>query len=356
MKTNLPTGWKYAASSSQAHTFDFHLTRLNAIHPNTPSTPTLNGTLTAINDPGGTLPNCLAANAPRIVYTLVGANDYNELLAAPECPQVALIGNQNAYSLQLPGSVPTGIFKARIGRGYFAGPVGIYFWDQDVVVTPGSAFAPIIVRQPDANLRRDISPPSWMSALVPPEFACEFALAFATAAGSSNPLGFGLAGVPAGGGALQFGAANMLSPNNVLCGPSSGFVGMGNSAGTAQFGVSTITGANTQTYAPGAIQTANMAAANIQGFAGASGLQCRVTSVLNGSCIPTLTYTYLAAATGQTVQSATLLGSAFASSAVGSLATFAVPAGQLVLSVSAVSISGSATSGAFVVEPSIRAY
>ena len=345
----MPTGWSYLATSGQAHVLDYHLTRLNAINPNTPATPTLNATLTAVSNPSGTLPNLSAGNAPGIIYTLVGSADYYESLPSPACTPNALTGSQNAYLFQGPGNVPNGVSKVRVYRPLIGVP-GVCYWDQDALVTPGNPFPVLTITQPDANLRRDVQPPSWMQCLMTPEFAALWAWAYA---GQGQARGQQI--VPAGN--LLYSSNAMLSPYNVLLGPSNGFVGASNPSSGAQFGNSQITGTGSQTYAPGVLATTNMPTANIQGYAGTMGIQARVTSALNGSCTPTLTYTYMDAANGQNIQTATgVAGSAFSGTGIGSLSTFAISAGRLVLSATVTGVSGTTTGGAFVVEGAIRSY
>ena len=353
VKYNLPPGWNYMTNSTQAHVLDFELTRKNAIHPLTPSTPGSAGTLAGIPDSAGALPNTSAGNAPRVIYTLVSPFDYIESLPGAECTQVALTGANNAYSLTITGTVPSNVAKVRVYRTLVGGATGTYYWDQDVSVSGGAAYPVITLRNGDSALRQDISPPSWMSCLVTPELATFFALCFAGVAGGVGPLGFGLVSQPAVSAGTQLQAPHMLSPINVLAGPSNGYLGLGNTAQTGVFGVSQVTAANTQTFTPGALQTANAPSANVQGFAGATGMQARVISALNAACTVSVSYTYLDAAHGQLVQTATLTSSAFGGTAIGNLAAFAVPVGRLVLSVTVTAIAG-ANAGAFVVEPTIR--
>lgn len=354
VKSNLPMGWQFRTSPSQAHAFDFHLSRLNAISPQTPPTPTLNATLSPQLIAGGQLPSCVSQVAPRVVYTLVGAVDYVESLPSPEAPQVALSGSQSGYIASLPGNVPTGVYKARIYRTLVGGASGAYYYDQDVQTIPGQTFPLVSITAGDASLRQDIQPPQWMSAMLVPEAAALFALAFASSSAATSPLGFGLSG-SASPASLMFGTANMLSPLNVLAGPSNGYVGVGNQPGSVQFGVSHITGTNAQTYTPGAIQAANVATANIQGYAGSTGVQARITAACDTAPTLAITYNYLAAPTGQTIMTDTA-SAAFTGAAVGAAASFGIPAGRLVLSATVTGCSGGVGAGTLVNEPSIRAY
>ena len=152
---------------------------------------------------------------------------------------MALSGVNNAYSMSISGTVPSNVAKVRVYRSYAGGGSGTYFWDQDVVVSAGLAYPTITIRQADSALRADLTPPGWMSCMLVPEFAALFALSFAGLAGGSGPLGFGLATTQASNAtAAATLTQHMLSPLNVLAGPASGFLGVGNTAGTAVFGVS----------------------------------------------------------------------------------------------------------------------
>ena len=358
VKNNLPSSWSYQTTANQSHVLDFELTRKNAINPNTPATPTSAGTLVGTSVASGAIPNVSAANAPRVVYTLVSPFDYIESLPSPESTQVSITGTNNAYTLSISGTVPSNVAKVRVYRSYIGGATGAYFWDQDVPVSGGLAYPTITIQQADATLRADIAPPSWMSCLVVPEFASLFALSFAGLVGGSGPLGFGLATTQASNATgLQLSQPHMLSPLNVLAGPASGYLGIGNAQQTAVFGVSSITASNTQTYTSGALQTTNAAAANVQGFAGAAGIQARVTSTLSAGCTVTISYTYLDASHGQVVQTGTRTSSAFSGTAVGTtvpIVPIELPS-RLILSATVTAISGAA-SGAFAVEPLIRTY
>jgi len=342
----LPSGWRFPSTSTQAHAFDMHLTRLNAISAATPATPTATPVLTAAYNALGALPSVSSGSAPRVVVTYVGAADYNESLPSAEATQVALVGSQNSYNVAISGTVPSGVFKVRVYRGVIGGATGAYQWDQDVAVSAGSAFPSITILQADSQLRADIAPPSWMSAMITPEFAAAFALAYGTSASSLSTSASATPGVslPANG---------MLSPRNVALNPANGFLGVGNPASSAIFGTSTITGSGTQTYSAGTIQTTSNSLANVQGFAGsAGGLRARVTTALTGGvCTLSFSYTYLAAATGQTVQTQSSVSfPAFSTGALGDTVNFAVTAGRLVTGVTITSVSGAATGGTIVIE------
>jgi hypothetical protein len=340
--SNLPVGWKFVTPGGPTHALDAHLTRING-GCNAPTTPSAAGTLTATNSAAGALPTTSSGNAPRVVHTLVGASDVNESLPSAEATQVAIAAPNNAYSYQISGTVPSGVTKVRLYRSRFGDPSGgPYYWDQDVAVVAGASYPAILIQQPDTQLRTDWNPPQWLSALITPEGAMLFALAYATAA--QQP---GSAPLP-----LQLNATGMLSPTNVALSPSNAFLGLGNPPQSAQFGARTLGSA----YAAYGFQTSNNAAANVQGFAGGMGLQARVTTSLNGTLTLTPTYTYYDAAHGWgNAQTDTATGVAFGSTAVGMLAVFSIPAGRIVRSVTGDSTSGTATSGAYIYEaPSVR--
>jgi hypothetical protein len=342
----MPSGWKFSSTTSQAHAFDFLLTRMNANSSATPVTPTTTPALAAANSALGALPNVASGSAPRVVYTLVGALDHNESLPSPEATQVALTGSQNSYNVTISGTVPSGIYKVRVYRSVVGGATGAYQWDQDVAVSAGGTFSPITILRPDSKLRADVAPPAFLSCMMTPEFAAAFALAFGSSASTFNPTSAASTGV-------TLATNGLLTPINVALNPSNGLLGLGNPASSAVFGTSTVTGAGTQTYSAGTIQTSNNAAANVQGFAGsAGGLRARITSVLaTGTCAVTISYTYLQASTGQTIQTATGVTSAsFGSTAVDQVVTFSVAAGRLVLSATVTGVSGAATAGTIVIE------
>jgi hypothetical protein len=335
---NLPSGWKF----TNQNLFDAHLQRLNG-GLGAPTTPALVGVSTAVSNINGALPNTLVGNAPYIVHTLVGSSDQAESLPTGVSTQVAISGANNAYSYQIVGTVPAGVTKVRTYRTVFGGSsAGPYYWDQDVAVTAGSAYPAILILQNDGQLRTDWLPPSWMQCALRPSSAGLFALAYSVVqpgGASSSPM--------------KFNAYNMLSPGNVLLLPVNKFLGVGNQPQTGIFGSSIATAANTATFTPGSIQTSNNALTNVQGFAGATGIQCRCTTTFVGTLTPTISYTYFDATHGwgnpQTV-SGVVATSAFNNSAVGATITFTIPAGRIVQTVTESSVSGTATSGAYLYE------
>jgi hypothetical protein len=229
----------------------------------------------------------------------------------------------------------------RIYRGYFSGGAGIYFYDQDVSVTAGAAYPAIKILTPDNALRTDATPPGYASCLMTPEFATIFALAFAASVGGA--LGAFGAG-PGAGGVLNYAANSMLSPGNIALGRSDGFIGVGNPPSSAIFGTHTLGPG----YVAGSIQSVNNSLSNVQGFVGAIGtLQARVVTALNGTCTPTVTYSYVSAGGSG---SASLALSAMSGTPLGSTATGAIPAGRIVTAITAVTTTGTASSGAFVLE------
>jgi hypothetical protein len=358
---NLPSGWKFAntvGAAAQNHPFDFYLTRLNAINPATPATPAAAGVLLGVVQSGGQMPAvATAGNAPRVCHTLVGAFDYLESLPSAQATQVVIANNQSAYSYTIAGTVPAAVTKVRIYRGYYLGGASIYFWLMDVAVTAGAGYPVIYLLKGDPLLRADIVPPGWLTLLITPEFAAIFALAYATAQTSTQRQG-----QPS---RPLFSQVSMLSPLNVAVGKcligvaGDGYMGVGNALPSAMFDYAKITAANTFTHTGGAIQVANLAANNAQGYAGATGLQYRVLTALTGGTLTSvsISYHYLQASTGQTIQAGTLTSAACSGTASGSTCAFTVPAGQLVLDSTVTAVVCSATAGDGVIEGTpVRSY
>jgi hypothetical protein len=334
---SVPAGWTLSGAGS-LHLLNNWLLRINAAHAGVPATPAAAGTLTATTSSAGAMPVTSAGNAPRIVHTLGGTNEWDESQPSPEATQVALTGTQNGYSYQIAGVVPAGVTWVKTYRGYLAGTAGIYYYDQKVTVTPGSAYPPILLTQSDSALLTLWTPPAWLSCLLRPEAAAIIALSYAPT---------GQTGIPAGQ-PLPVTAANMANPANVLLGPANGFLGIGNNTTPqgAQFGTHVVGSA----FVPGAIGTANNAPTGLQGFAGALGLRARVTSPLDVAGTLTASYSYYDASHGfGNVQTATSAAVAFSGTAVGSLAVPVIPAGRLVISMSGDGAAGQ-SSGAWLWE------
>ena len=337
IKASLPAGWTLAGPGS-LHLLNSWLLRINGAHAATPATPAAAGTLTATTSAAGAMPLALAANAPRVVHTLGGTNEWDESLPSPEAAQVALTATQNGYSYQIAGPVPAGINWIKTYRGFFLGVAGVYYFDQKVTVTPGAAYPAVLITQPDAALLTGWTSPSWLSCVLRPEAAAIIALTYAVA---------GQIGVPVGQ-ALPISAINMVDPANVLVGPSNAFLGLGNNTAPqgAQFGSRTIGSA----FAVGALSQSNNAATGVQGFAGAIGLRARVTAALDVAGTIACTYSYYDAAHGfGNVQTATTAAAAFSGTAIGSLAVMVIPAGRLVIAITADTPTGQA-SGSYVWE------
>jgi len=334
----LPASTKFAA----ARYLDGWLTRLNGANGTAPATPAAPGVLTAVTNGGGALPTTSSGAAPRVVHTLVGGTDEYESLPGAEATQVAIAGVNNAYSYQIAGNVPTGVVKVRMYRSPFGASGAPYNWDQDVRVTAGGPYPAILIFQSDSTLRTDYLPPSWLQCVQRPSAAGLFALAYAT-----NPPGGAL------GAVMQMSASGMLSPNNVVVGSSTKFVGVGNTKQGVVLGSSVITALNTSTYTAGGLQVANNAGLNVQGFAGAMGLQAMCTTALTGTLTPTISYQYYAAATGYGSAQASgsvTPASSFGSPTVGTVISWTIPAGRLILRVTEVSVSSSASSWGYLYE------
>jgi hypothetical protein len=174
-----------------------------------------------------------------------------------------------------------------------------------------------------------------------PESALALALAYSYAASGASWL------------PLQLSAWGMLSPWNVILGPSNGVLGLGNTEQSGQFGVRVIgTG-----YTQGGYATSNNSAGNAQGFAGAMGLRARITVATNALATLTPTYTYFDAAHGWGhPQTGVASAQAFTATSVGSFIDFDIPAGRIVQSVTSDTVSGAA-SGQYIYEaPPARTY
>ena len=349
---NLPGGWKFATTTAQNHAFDFYLTRLNAVNASTPATPGAAGTLAGVNYSGGQMAPVASGSAPRVCHTLVGPYDYIESLPSAQATQVAIASNQNAYTYTIAGTVPTGLTKVRIYRGYYSGAVSVYYWLMDVTVTPGASYPTIYLIRNDQALRPDIAPPSWFQLPMTPEFAAEFALAYATAQSSTTRQGQVSRPI--------FSSVSMLSPLNVALGPAyyagipgNGFMGVGNAVANNIFDTGTVTAANTIATAASTPQSANVASSNVQGYAGATGLQFRLTTAATGGTITSITisYHYLQASTGQASQGpTTLVSGACSGTAIGSTCAFTLPAGAIVTEAHITGYSGTATAAVGVLE------
>jgi len=344
IQTNLPkdsatgTSWQFT-SSTNLSALDSYLLYLNALNSGVPTTPAAAGTLTAATVAGGGLASAASGSAYYVVHCLVGASDWMVSLPSAEATRVTLANGNNAYTYQIAGTVPSGVRYVAVFRGLVGGSSGTWYLDTRTAVTAGESYPAITISNPDSALRTDWTPPSWAQCLWVPESAAIFALANATATS-----GTGAAMNP-----LVFTSGLQLSPNNVACTPSSGFLGIGNPAQTGILGTDIVgTG-----YTAGSLATANNSATNTQGFVGFKGanpIQFRVTSVLDAAGTVTATYSYYDAAHGYgSAQSASASAATFTGTAVGSTATPTIADGRIVYAVTAVT-NGTTTSGTYIGE------
>jgi len=347
IQNNVPSGW-LLTDLTNVHYLNNHLLRMNSAHTGVPTTPSITPTLAATT--GGALPNFSSGNCPRVVYTFCGASELDESLPSTPATGVACSGGNNALTMTIPGggNVPAGVTLIKVYRGYVAGGVGIWYYDQKVAVTAGQPYAsfPITITQPDSALKTDWVPPSWLICLLKPPAACLVALAYSVTGGGNAFLSVA-PGAPLPGVPLPLLAANMLSPQNVAFGPSNGFLGLGNNYSTqgAIFGTTVIgTG-----FTAGTLQTANNAAAGLQGFGGTTALRCRITVACNAAPTVSLTYSYYDATQGYGSAQSASIGGTFSSTAVGTILNLSVPAGRLVYAVTADSPTGAA-SGTYITE------
>lgn len=346
-----PSSWSFVDSTNQLHAFDLYLQRLNGTSAPAAGTPTA-GTLTAANDASGRMAECSGASRPYLVHTLVGDKSWKESLPSANATVTTIAAPNNSYTYQIAGTVPAGVSYVRIYRGYYGdGSGGTKYWVKDYACTAGASYPAIPILEADAELRTDLNPPSWCQAMMVPEFAAWYALAFATAPNSDLPM--------------QYQSSGMLSPQNVLLMPTviggvNQILGLGNVQQHGLYGLYVVGTGNTA-YG---ILTANNATGSAQGFGGAygtgtGGLQARVTSVLDAAGTATITYTYYSSTLGWGVaDTATgLVSDSFTGTAVGSTANFDIPAGRIVRSATITAVGGGLTSGQFVVEAGAsRAY
>ena len=338
IKSNLPTGWNFSSSSGTRAT-DLWMTYLNACSSSVPATPSF-----TIGTPTATTGGAIGQSGAVLIKCCYQSSSGDWLVGLPTAASstLTLSGKNNAITFTPSGnSTVTGyllVFRTAMGGS-------TYYYDQRVAVTSGSAHPAITCTQSDQNLRYDINPPSFMQCMMLPEVAFLFANA--------------LAGPPQQPGAqvglLSYPSQAFISPSNVTLNPSNGFLGVNNPAASAIFATYV---KDTATFTAGTIQTANDATNVIQGFAGSAssggttGLQLRVTSVLNaGSVNPTVTYSYYDTSnlpSGSTA-STTTAASGTLSTAVGSTIQIPVPTGRLVTAVTAVSLPTAAT-GTVIVE------
>jgi hypothetical protein len=338
IRSGAPSAWNLCTGGA-THPLDAFLLRSNGLCAPAAGSPAA-GTLTAVSAAGGGMAPADSGRAPYVVHTLVGQYDWQEGLPSGEATRAAIGAVQNGYSYQIAGTVPAGVSKVRIYRSlYGAASGGPYAWATDAAATAGSSYPAIALTVPDSGIRQDWQPPSWGAYLQAPETALLFGLAFAMSSA----------------GSLAYGPNGQLNPLNVALGPATGQLGLGNAASTALFGEFTIgTG-----YTPNSFQAANVG--NVQGFAGGTGIQARVTTALgSASWSPTISYTYFDAAHGwgsAQTQSGVTPSAGLTTGAVGDLIAFSVPAGRIVQAVGVTGESGSAISGVLVFEsPQVRAY
>lgn len=326
--------WNFASNTLRP--LDVFLLRANAFHAaGVPATP--NSAATATATTGGSIAPTTAGTEARIKYTYIGASDWIESQPSAASTQVALVGKNNAWALtNLQGGavVPTGVTKVRLYRQLDAnaGSGDPYYYDRDVAVTAGSAFPAISMTAPDISLNQQYGPPSWLQAMMLPEEAALYLMAFGV------PPQSGQQGLPV------FGASAYASISNVTLNPINGFLGISNPASSGEFARWTA-----GTFAEGLLTTANDNTKGLQGFAGATGgIQARVTSALGAAYSLTLTYKYYDATNPTSLQTDTTGSKTFGATTVGTLLDFTIPAGRLVRQVTATNLG--AGTGTFVVE------
>ncbi len=346
---NLPSGW-VMASQTIPHAFDTYLLRMNGTASPYAGTPPAGATaaLTLATDYTGRMPECATTVRPYISHTFVGDDDWEESLPSTEV-QGATITHADGgltYTIASPATVPSGVYKLRLYRSlYSAGAAATKYYQKEYDTTPGAAWPTMRLLEGDEELTK-LSPPSWFQCAAVAEFALEFALAYGSAQSNTGVPGINTEVL------LSLNSTGMLSPQNVLLVPSNALLGLGNEDQHGNFGVYTVgTG-----WVTGTILTTNNATGRSQGFAGAygtgsNGLRCRATTALNNAGTVTISYTYYDAANGWgNAQTATgLVSAAFTGTASGSTATFSIPAGRIVRTVT-VTATTVTTSGVWLIE------
>ncbi len=328
----LPSGWNW--TSGGLHALDAYLRRCNANNSETPTRPVQATVPTLVGATGGSLATGVNYQA---AYTYIGAGDYMESAPSATTIATALTGFNSGFTLgNLPATVPSGVTACRVYRtmGGVAGAADFsnYYYEREVAQTAGAAFATMACSVPDVALRTDIRPPQFASALMGPEQATVYALAFAslsqTAAGTYGPMTW-----------QQYG---MLRPSNCVLNPANGYLGPDN---PAVDGILAQWASTTKTY--GTLRSTSSYSAGLLGWVGAYGVRARVTSALNAAVnngSMTVTYNYLdvdnpsTPATGATVTPAGGLAAT-----LGSVLDVGIPAGRIVTAITSVVLTGPAT-------------
>lgn len=337
---NLPPSWSFSGLLP----LDGYLTRCNANNSSTPATPGSAGTLTGVTTSGGSLSTTTSGNAVYVVHTLVGSADYFESQPSAEATRVALTGSKNSYTYQIASTVPTGVTKVRVYRSLQPGTSTQWYYDQTVSVIAGASYPAITIYQPDSMLRQDWVPPLWCGCMMTAEFATVYADSTATL-----PVTQSVDTLP-----LAYNSATMLSPGNVMMGPSNGWMGDGNVPQGSIFETHDVS----TTVVTGTIQSANLAANNIQGFAGSLGkgaqsLIVRTTTNLNNTYHPVFTVTYFDAThpcSGSPTTATGVVTSADFAGSTPETVYITVTAGRLVTAVTETSHTGSAATGVILTE------
>lgn len=316
-------------SGGSLQVLDAYLTRLNANSALTPATPT--GTPTLTTTTGGTLPNSTSGSC--MCYTFVGASDWLESQPSASSTQVAISGANNAYTIGGLATIPAGVTKIRVYRS-LQGTTTPFYYDRDIVVSVGSPPTTQKFIAPDITLTQSWLPPVWCSTLILPETALAYAIC--NMSPGNNPQD-----------SYKVSATGLLQPSNVSLGQVNGILGYNNPLSSGRFANWS---AGTSTY--GSIITSNDTTQGLQGFAGAFQLQARTYSVMDANAsISAIAYSYVTAASPNTPLTSTIAGPFTLNLADGSIIGITVPGGQLVKSVTSITVSGP-TTGSFVIEAS----
>lgn len=316
--SQLPTEWRPTGRA-----LDWWITRLNANSAGTPAAPVGVSTVAAS---GGSIQPCSSANAPSVYVTHVGATNNCESVASAPVSGVALYGPYGSYRLTISGTVPSGVSAIRIYRTRVGYPAEAPSYVTQVSVTAGSSYPSVTLNQPDANLRLDITVPSYASCLIPVGGALAYAIGMSAAGSMVSSM--------------------MMSPTNVAAVPTSGWTDLYGTT-TPMVLATRIIGTS---FVAGAYSTSNDPDNGIQGVYGATAIRLKVTSALNtGASITNIGYTYVDINNPSTEQSASVAGPISLSAAVGSVASISVPAGRVVRSITTDTCE-TATSGTYIYE------
>jgi hypothetical protein len=341
IRNSLPVEWSLGSITNM---LDSYLMRLNGLSGTVK--PTISAGWTPVATTGGGLPNMVAAEAPRIKFTYVGDNFWNESPPSDASAQVAITGGNTTYKISASAvTVPADVTLIRVymqRRG--ASATEAYGWVGDYAVTASAVSPEIVLETAFNNIRWDINPPSWLQCMVPPDLAMLMSYALGQAGGGSTDLE-----------QLVVSAASMMSPVNVLLhSPWESFLGQGNPIDSMVFGKYVTT-----TYTQGSITTENNADLKQQGSAGARIIEAVVMKPINSAITPKINYKYYDETNGYgSLQTTTNLtaDAAFSGTDVGSRAVWTIPSNRLVREIHGVDFTGITSGEVWLTSRFVREY